>query len=380
MHLVLSRLSRAKLSPTKSAPLFYAGILCLVYSTVVFFGYTLDPAASSSYGITESGPYEYEGRKPLYTWNIEVASSAYYESGIDRAVGDMLRYGQLPLWNPYQAGGTPLAAQYSTRAFSPYQLLADLAPEWTRDFFRLGRLWIGGFFTFLFLVALALSYPAALSGGLFYMLSGAFIWFIHKQEFVNVAMTIPIFFLCMEKLISTGKVVYMCALGGSVALVLLAGQPEIAIYVLLLGVAYAVYRLITARKMGGPGIGKALMVGGGGLLGLGLAAPLILPFLEFASNSFNIHPTGGTQGVAGAAPWQWVAGLVSPTFFETPTQERILPINGIWDYLGGYVGLLTYLFVVLGALRPGRHRGLMFFFGLAGLAIVLKDFGVKPFL
>ena len=89
--------------PLLRAALFYAGVLVIVYASVVFFGYRLQPALYESHGVTQTGAYEQEGRRPLHTWNIQEASASYYEPGLSKAIGTMYRQGDLPLWNPYQA-------------------------------------------------------------------------------------------------------------------------------------------------------------------------------------------------------------------------------------------------------------------------------------
>ncbi|MBM3131625.1 MAG: YfhO family protein, partial [Chloroflexi bacterium] len=362
------------------AALFYAVILAIMYPTVVFFGYTLQPATYASYGVTDNGVYQYDGRQPIYTFNIDMASSAYYEPGINKLVGEMYRGGELPLWNPYQAGGTPLASQFSTRVFFPYQILEDMSPTWTWDFFFLGRMWVAGLFTYLFLRALKLRKSSAILGGLFYMLSGAMVWYIHKEEYVNVAMTVPVFLWSIERLVSVQRPSDFLIATASTALVLLSGNPEIAAYVLLLGGTYAIYRIITDYGFGWSAARTAAKIAGAGVLGAGLAAPLLIPFAELSSNAFHMHPAGGTMGTVDPAPLSWGLGVIFPTFFDTPTPQRWYPINGVWEFIGGYIGVLAVFLAVMGLLRKSPHRGLIVFFFVFGICVVLKNIGVPPFL
>ena len=364
---------------TLRVALLYAGILSVVYASVIFFGYTLQPASYASYGITETGANGYEGRRPIYDFNIDMASSAYYEPGIHKTIGDMYKDGELPLWNPYQASGTPLSAQFSTRAFFPYQILEDISPTWSWDFFMLGRLWVVAIFTYLFLKALKLKPASAFLGGLFYMLSGAMVWFIHKEEFVNVAMTAPILLWAIEKLLSAPRSFYFIIVMLASALVMLSGNPEVAAYILLLGGAYALYRILSTHGIGWSSIrtGGTLAVAVG--LGFGLSAPLLLPFRELSGLAFHMHPSGGTMGVVDPAPTSWGIGIVLPTFFDTPSPQRWFPINGVWEFLGGYTGILPLFLAFTGVLGKSRHRGLLIFFLIFGIWIILKNLGVSPF-
>lgn len=361
------------------AALFYAGILAIVYASVIFFGYTLQPAIYAPHGVTDTGLYEYEGRKPINTFNVDMSTSSYCEPTLNKAIGNMYRQGELPLWNPYQAAGMPLAAQYNSRAFFPYQILEDISPTWSWDFFILGRLWLAGFFTFLFLRALKVRPASALLGGLFFMLSGAFTWFIHKQEFINSAMMVPILLWAIERLISSRRAIYFLAAMFSSALVLLAGNPEIAVYILLLGGIYTLYRVVTLYGLGLSSAWNIGVVAVAFGLGLGLSAPLLLPFKELVQFGFHVHPPGGTMGVVDPTPASWGIGLVLPTFFDNPTSQRVIPLNGLWDFLGGYIGVLPISLIIMGLFQRSRHRGLLIFFLIFGGWIVLKNLGVPPF-
>src|SRR3989304_847479 len=204
----------------------YLAAIALFYFPVVFCNKSLQPSLYSPYGVTQSWPYGYEGRTPENTFHIDLATPAFYEWPVNKLIGDIYKRGELPLWNPYQAAGTPLAAQYSTRAFFPYQILENISPPWSWDYFILGRLWIAGFFTSLFLRALRLSPPSAFLGGVFYMLSGSLVWFINLEQMANGAMVLPVR-KSRIKMAGTRKPFSLPKISGvSFALQLLAGQPE----------------------------------------------------------------------------------------------------------------------------------------------------------
>jgi len=97
----------------------------------------------------------------------------------------------------------------------------------------LAVLLFAGIFTCLFLFECGLSAPAAILGGIMFMLSGSMVWFINLQQYMNVAMLLPLLMYCLEKLLSTSELAWRAWLAISVGLVLLAGQPEAAAYVLL---------------------------------------------------------------------------------------------------------------------------------------------------
>ena len=123
-------------------------------------------------GLTSTGDFNAEWRAPANTFNVDIATPAYFESPINKLIGEQVRGGTVPLWNPYQAAGTPLLAQYSTRALFPLQILENISPVWSWDFFMLFRLLVAGFFTFLFLRSISLAFVPAFLGGIFLYLFG----------------------------------------------------------------------------------------------------------------------------------------------------------------------------------------------------------------
>jgi len=354
----------------------YLFILIIIYAQVVFFGKTL--LSSLYYPNQDYHKLGYNGRNILNTFNVDLASNAFYEEPINRLIGKLYLKGQLPLWNPYQGCGVPLAAQYSTRAFFPYQILENISPYWAWDYFILGRLLIAAFFTYLFLASIGLSTYVSFFGGVCYMLSGSLVWFINNEQFANVAMVIPMALFYFEKMIGNKNNIYYFVLSSIViALVLLAGQPEIAIYVLLLAGAYYIFRILIDNKGISEFFKNILKFIFVIFLGLCAASIVILPFLEYTLHSYNCHPPGGTMGsTEGIAPLGFIIGLLVPYIFELPTHYRYFPHNGVWDYLGGYIGILPAFLLLLSFFYgKSRYRKYFLFFFLFSFSIMLKNFG-----
>jgi len=384
----------------------YAVLIALFYSPVIFGGKSLLPALYQPHGVTAGGVYGEKGRTPANTFNVDIATPAYYEFPVNKLVGQMYRDGHAPLWNPYQGGGTPLAAQYSTRAFFPYQIAEDLSPVLTWDYFLLGRLLIAGFFTYLFISALGAGTWSAFAGGLFYMFSGVFTWFINLEQLVNVAMTLPLLLLSLE-LLSRGspgarwvkvKIVFSAI---CFALILLGGQPETALYCLALAALFYIFRALTRHGLG-EGI-KTLPRGAIAFVtGLALSSPLILLFLELVDRGAHIHHAGGRMGTESLIHWRSLFNILTPTLSYFPANTdtihgtsllvkfgenffRFMPINGVWDTLGGYTGVLPLFLIISGIfISPLRKRIPMrkefFFFLLVAAFLLMKNAGIWPFI
>ncbi len=387
--------------------IIYAVLIALFYSPVVLGGKSLIPSLYQPHGVTARGVYGEKGRTPVNSFNVDLATPVYYEFPVNKLVGDMYREGKVPLWNPYQGGGTPLAAQYSTRAFFPYQILEDLAPVQYWDYFILGRLLIAGFFTYLFIYYSGVAGPwSAFIGGLFYMFSGAFTWFINLEQLANTAMTLPVLLFSID-LLASGlprarwvkvKIVFSAI---CFALTLLAGQPETALYVLSLALLYYIFRSLTAHGLV-QGIKTWPRLAIAFVTGLAISSPLILLFVELVGRGAHIHHAGGLMGTQRLANWRALFNVITPTLSYFPANAdmikgtsllvkmgdsffRFLPINGVWDTLGGYTGVLPLFLILSGIfisplrkkLPPRKH---FFFFIFIAAVILLKNAGVRPFI
>jgi hypothetical protein len=268
--------------------------------------------------------------------------------------------------------------------FFPFQTLLDVSPVSLWDFFFLLRLWIAGTFTYLFLARAGLGWAAGAIGGIAYMLSGTFVWFINLEQYVNVAMTVPLWFLVVELFVARPDARRCAWVALAVGLMLVAGQPEIALYALVAGGLYGVIRWITTSPAPAS-LGRAVTWAACGvILGFAVAAAQLLPFAAHLPSSLHLHQPGGDMGVRDPAPAFLAIQIFVPSFYELPTALRIRPDNGRWDLLGGYAGVLTVFLSAAGLVvppwraRPSSRPPLIFFSVVTGW-LLLKNFGVPPF-
>jgi hypothetical protein len=350
----------------------------------VFAGKTLQGPLYTVSPIIPGGPWNYAGRRPANTFDIDTATAAFYEWPLNRYIGQLLRRGELPLWNPHQGTGVPVVVNYSTRALFPFQAALDVTPTGAWDFFFLLRLWIAGVLTYLFLTRAGLGWTPAMFGGLSYMLSGAFVWFINLEQYVNVAMVVPAWFLAVEVLVAKANARGAAGAGLALGLVLLAGQPEIAFYALVVGGLYGVMR-VACTPSGRASLWRAIGWGAIGVAtGLALAAAQLLPFAAHLSSAIHLHQAGGDMGVRDPAPVNLAIQIFVPSFYELPTALRIRPDNGRWDLLGGYAGILAVFVAAAGLVVPRwrvgpTSRSPAIFFSVVTSWLLLKNFGVPPF-
>lgn len=286
--------------------------------------------------------------------------------------------GRLPLWNPYQLCGTPLAANNLSAVYYPFNLLhLWLGTDRGALVFAFLHLVLAALFMRGFLLRLERSQPAAMLGGLIFSFALWHVCWLQLPPFSATYTWLPALCSLILDLRRRPSTTRAGALAATVALVLLAGHLQIAFYVLLTGLAFATVlwvRLEHRREY-------ALTVAAALCLGALLAAPQLLPTVEFS----------GMAHRAGAATWEGfraysayaahplaLATLLLPDGFGNPALPD-LPYVGFsrgrmyYNYAEGamYVGLLPLLLAALGAARAPKCRALLFPLALIAAASLL---------
>jgi hypothetical protein len=191
-----------------------------------------------------------------------------------------LAAGRLPLWNPHQDGGEPLLANSISALGSPLiwpALALGIDPGWNLSL--LLRLLLAASAAFLWLRDLGRSPLAASFGAVGFALSGAFVaWLEHPHTLVAAA--VPLLLLAARRAARSGASGATAAVAGATFLVLSGGHPETQLMAAMLAAAVVAREAAAGRRwraLPGPA--------GGAFLGLGLAAPLLLPFAEYYGQS-----------------------------------------------------------------------------------------------
>lgn len=244
---------------------------------------------SQEYALTSLG----EGRRPSNA--ILADTTVQMQPWLDFA-RERLRAGELPLWNPYNATGVPLLANYQSAVLSPFSL-----PYWLLEakhalivaaFLKLAAAGLG---FALFLRTLGLGLLPALLGATSLAFAGQFVLLLgYPHSGVNA--TVGFALLAAESALRAherglGARALALRLGG-LALALAAGQlaghPEAFAFVLALVAGWILLRLLELAR-GACGPDGAARLGAGfvlaGLLAAALGAPQTLPFLEYLGQS-----------------------------------------------------------------------------------------------
>ncbi len=295
---------------------------------------------------------------------------------------DMLRAGQLPLWNPYNGSGVPQLANYQSAVVSPFSLPFYVLPVklalLVAAFLKLFGI---GSFTFLFFKQLKVKQLPALVGGTAFMFSGYNILWLSWPH-ASAVIVLPAALYFAERIFQRAEVkplvmrdLILSLLGFSLSLTvgILAGHPETFYFCFLLIAGYLLFRGLNLLY-NGLAFGNLLRLAGSfvltGLLGALLAGIQLVPFAEYLANS-----APADRGVISErfASLQWFRLLVYPNLLGNPADPRMLDLigrffnyNEINDvYIGGAVLFLVILGILF--LRGNRHRKTILFFVFAAL-------------
>jgi hypothetical protein len=299
---------------------------------------------------------------------------------------ERIREFELPLWNPYNFCGEPLVGTYQSALYWPINWIYYIWPSWhTHAWMALLRLWFAGFFTFLFLRRLGLASGPAVVGGLGYMLSGFMVaWLNHPH--VSCALFLPAMLWMVERMSRRPGPREAALFGTIFGLQLVAGHVQTALHHGIFTAAYGVFFLVSSRESFTHRLRFAwwLVVGAG--LGVLLAAPQLIPFLEYLSHSqavdvFERMETVGREGVSRAAVL-----MLDPTFYGAPhTHDYTGPLGPNLNYnelIGGYVGRVLVVLALAQSVWIGWRRkssGVTLFFLAVVVISGLVAFQIDPF-
>ena len=156
---------RAQRRDWLAAAAVLAFLLIIAFAPVVFGQRHLMLAAWDAPSITNSGAYDPVPRPPgirvarttdpgAPAWTIE----PWFKLISEQYWGEF----SLPLWNPYNAFGMPLAAAAQPQPFFPLTALLSLhVTTWTYSLFILARLLLGGLLAYFFARQFLASLPVA---------------------------------------------------------------------------------------------------------------------------------------------------------------------------------------------------------------------------
>jgi len=280
------------------------------------------------------------------------ADQVLYFLPLTNAAWHQVHNGQLPLWNPYNVLGAPLAFSWQSGVFSVPVLLSYLAP--LHDAYTvivLAKLLIAGTGVYTLCRVLGMGSLSAAFGGTVFELSGPM---LHYSGWAMTGVTCWAgWVLAAAILLVRGghRLRYSVALAVAVALAIYGGHPEsFAVLGVSVVIFLAVYLAVLTRTSGvvlrRPVIDLAVATA----CGLGLGAPLLLPGLQVVQAS-------GRAAASGASAYPL-----------THISDLLVGLQGIdFRVPPPYVGVIAAVLAVVGLGIRWRRAEIL---GLGAVAVV----------
>jgi hypothetical protein len=305
---------------------------------------------------------------PLATGDIPwVPDVALYFLPFKVAGAELWRHGQVPLWTPLAGLGYPLLADgQAALLYLPDVLLFLLLPPATAfNLSVVGHTLLGSSLAFAFLRRQGLRAPAAFLGSAVFTFAGPLVPLAGTPR-MSVAAWWPALLLAIDGLALASSrepsriPSRRWIVGGAVAvaMMLLAGFPQVAAIGLALAVVYALFRSRQSYRV----IGWTAVILG---LGIGLAAPQWLATLELAGQSARAGGAGALAKPGSLFPPATIE-IVAPSLRDLATLGDESPSAAV-----GIVAL-----VLAGMAVATRRTSAHFWAGVAlvGLALAMGRF------
>lgn len=274
-----------------------------------------------------------------------------------------------PLWNPYSGSGAPLAANFQSGAFYPFNIVFVVLNKLfnTQGFLTAWNIYLftipllSSFFTFQFLKQKKLESLAAFLGAIIFSFSGYMVIWLEYGHIGHVALWLPLMLLSVDK-INQGHSKYIAVLSLSIASSILAGYPQVFIYSLFLLTAYVIVNF--QKKY----IFHTLLAI---ILGVTLSSVQILPSIELLQNSIRGVDEGLGSKNFGYLPSQNLATAFFPDIFGNPATGNFKADQSYND-TAFYIGIFP-LALSLFVLFYKRSRDVIFFLFIAVFSLVISS-------
>ncbi len=302
----------------------------------------------------------YEPWRSMYTTNG--VPTLFHKPVIDDAfrhlyplrvvAANLLKQGHLPLWNPYNAAGTPLLAIMHPGYLTPFGIFfLFLPPAIGWSLYVILQPLVLGIATYWYSIKLRLSWRASLFSSLVLVLSGFSIVRMEYGEFLYVLAGLPLLLGIVEMVKERPGHRSVIAIPFIVAVMILSGQPHMIVYTLLV---FAVYTCIRLSRKG------MLQVGVLAFFGVGLSAIQLVPSLELYRLSTINRSTSTFIFDRFLLPLTHLLTIAIPNYFGNQATYNYF---GPHDYTEtiAYVGSIPVVLAALAWWKARRHPVVLFF-------------------
>lgn len=194
--------------------------------------------------------------------------------------------GHVPLWNPYENLGVPLAGNATSGVFYPGTLilLLPVGFAWAYKLYVMAHVLLAAWAAYRLARHWQVSVEGAGIAAVSYAFSGNVLFQYTNVVFLVGAAWLPLAVLAADQMLVERRLVWALLFGAVLALMTLGGDPQMAYHAGLIAVLYAIWlwRSERARGMGTIIRLRPVLLVVSAAAGLTLAAVQVLPALEFS--------------------------------------------------------------------------------------------------
>ncbi len=253
---------------------------------------------------------------------------------------DLLRHGQLPLWNPYNGAGAPLLANYQSALLYPLNWFGLILPlAWSMSVTAVLHLFIGGWGMWMFTGKLGLPQFGRGVSTLAFGMTSYLVARLGTYPMIAAAVWIPWILWAALGVLTQLRRHDVAWLALFAALQLLAGHAQITWYGMLLAGAFSAWWCATHRPVQWKRLSVLIL---GLILGAGIATAQLVPTAELLLQS---QRSGGVDYDFAMnysyAPLRTL-NLISPNFFGNPG-DGSYATKGAFFEDAVYIGLIPLI-------------------------------------
>ena len=230
---------------------------------------------------------------------------------------DLIRTGQLPLWNSFSFSGYPLLANWQSAPFYPLNILMLIFGN-IRGYGLMvfAQPLLAGSFMYLFLRQIKLTKVAAVSGAIVSAYSGFVMTYLEYATVGQILAWLPLILYLFEKYFQKRQIRFLALSGLSLFPVLTGGFFQPAFYVLLIASLYFISRKISDKN---PNKKLPLFLGLVFIsVGTATAAVQLIPTAELLGLSIRTLDHNIIEYHYGLLPFKNLISFLAPDFFGNP--------------------------------------------------------------
>ncbi|MBI5020621.1 MAG: YfhO family protein [Ignavibacteriales bacterium] len=293
--------------------------------------------------------------------------------------------GELPLWNPYTFSGSPFQADIQSAVFYiPNLILTLFVAGGKLNFYWLEiqiiiHMMIAGVSIYFLAKEFGLLNFAALFTGVIFSLSGFMISHVIHHTIICHIAWLPLIILLFRRAVLQHSLITMILGGMVLGNVILAGSPQVSLYIMFFLLIYFIFELLNGWKENSisGSVKKSSIAIGFVIIALAFTAIQLLPTIELAPLSQRAEITY-EKSQEGQLVWQQLITFIIPKYFGSSGAEgsTYWGNGAYWVYWETcfYLGIPAFILIIFSMTRFRANRYIIFFFSI-GIFSVLYALG-----